>query len=367
MAYTGSSIVDYLKSEGKDSSFAARKKLASQLGISGYKGTASQNTTMLNMLKKGAQTASGAESSVSNAQNSAAVSAETEKKPEYSPSLTLTQLGQQLADKEALGKQEYVSSYQQQIEELLAKALEREQFSYDYQADPLYRQYESAYVRNGRKAMEETMANAAALTGGYGSSYAVTAGNEAYQSYLAELQNIIPALYESAYGRYQDAYRDILDELGLLNDLDAGEYEKYRDEVADYYADLNYYYQQYNDLSEKEYQQYLTDLEQWGKDRDYYYQKQQDEQAQKNWEAEFALTQQKNSKSSSGGSSSKKRKTDASTDKITAQEPLSKQAQNVLQTALTMRDAGKQNEYVDMEKKKGRITSEEATRIIRQL
>lgn len=54
LAYTGVSIVDYLKSEGKDSSFANRKKIAQQLGIQNYTGTAQQNTQMLNMLRNSA-------------------------------------------------------------------------------------------------------------------------------------------------------------------------------------------------------------------------------------------------------------------------------------------------------------------------
>jgi hypothetical protein len=55
MAYTGSSIVDYLKSVGEDSSYTARAKRAEQLGITGYQGTAAQNTQMLNMLRNGQQ------------------------------------------------------------------------------------------------------------------------------------------------------------------------------------------------------------------------------------------------------------------------------------------------------------------------
>lgn len=51
--YTGSSIVDYLKSIGQDSSFANRKKLAAANGISNYTGTASQNTQLLNKLRGG--------------------------------------------------------------------------------------------------------------------------------------------------------------------------------------------------------------------------------------------------------------------------------------------------------------------------
>ena len=51
--YTGTSIVDYLKSIGQDSSFANRKKLAAANGISNYTGTASQNTQLLNKLRGG--------------------------------------------------------------------------------------------------------------------------------------------------------------------------------------------------------------------------------------------------------------------------------------------------------------------------
>lgn len=49
--YTGSSIVDYLKSTGGDSSFAARKKIAAEKGIQNYTGTADENTKLLNLLR----------------------------------------------------------------------------------------------------------------------------------------------------------------------------------------------------------------------------------------------------------------------------------------------------------------------------
>ena len=50
--YNGTSIVDALKSVGFDSSFKARKGLYKKLGFTDvYKGTSSQNTKMLNVLK----------------------------------------------------------------------------------------------------------------------------------------------------------------------------------------------------------------------------------------------------------------------------------------------------------------------------
>lgn len=51
--YTGNSIVDALKSISVDSSFSNREKIAKANGISNYTGTATQNTTLLNLLKQG--------------------------------------------------------------------------------------------------------------------------------------------------------------------------------------------------------------------------------------------------------------------------------------------------------------------------
>jgi N-acetylmuramoyl-L-alanine amidase CwlA len=51
--YNGGSIVDALKSVGVNSSYSYRSKLAAANGISNYKGTSEQNTTLLNLLKQG--------------------------------------------------------------------------------------------------------------------------------------------------------------------------------------------------------------------------------------------------------------------------------------------------------------------------
>lgn len=54
---TSTSIVDYLKSKGQDSSFGARANLASQYGIKNYTGSAQQNTQLLNLLRQGSTSA----------------------------------------------------------------------------------------------------------------------------------------------------------------------------------------------------------------------------------------------------------------------------------------------------------------------
>lgn len=62
--YTGNSIVDYLNLKKIDSSFANRKKLATQHGIKGYTGTASQNLQLLNKLRGGSAKVSKAKKSI---------------------------------------------------------------------------------------------------------------------------------------------------------------------------------------------------------------------------------------------------------------------------------------------------------------
>ena len=50
--YSGVSIVDFLATQGKPSDFASRKELASALGITNYRGTATQNKQMMQMLQQ---------------------------------------------------------------------------------------------------------------------------------------------------------------------------------------------------------------------------------------------------------------------------------------------------------------------------
>ena len=47
------SIVDFLNRRGQDSSFQARRRLASDAGIENFTGTAAQNTQLLQQLQSG--------------------------------------------------------------------------------------------------------------------------------------------------------------------------------------------------------------------------------------------------------------------------------------------------------------------------
>ena len=129
---------------------------------------------------------------------------------------------------------DYQSNYADQIQGLLKDYENTKDFQYDFNADPLYQQYKDQYIQQGKMAMQDTMGNAAALTGGYGSSYASTAGNQAYQSSLNDLNNVIPSLYDRAYSKYRDDKSDKLQHMQVLQNLDDSDYKKYQDTLSDY-------------------------------------------------------------------------------------------------------------------------------------
>lgn len=89
-----------------------------------------------------------------------------------------------------------------ELERLYAAITGRPAFSYDPASEPVYNSYAQSYRRRGRLAMRDTMGQAAALTGGYGSSYAQSVGQQQYDSYLQSLGEALPELYGMAWQRY---------------------------------------------------------------------------------------------------------------------------------------------------------------------
>ena len=114
--------------------------------------------------------------------------------------------------------------------------MNREDFSYDMNADPLYQQYRQQAMNLGKQAMQDTMGQATALTGGYGSSYASTAGNQAYQQYLTQLNEIVPELQSNAYDRYRQEGEALLNQYSLAADRENTDYSRYQDALNDYYT-----------------------------------------------------------------------------------------------------------------------------------
>ena len=107
-------------------------------------------------------------------------------------------------------------------------------FQYDPGADPLYGVTRDRYVQQGRMAMKDTIGQAAALTGGYGSSYGQAVGQQQYDASLQGLAELIPELYQTAYERYQDQGAALQKQYELLGRQADLEYDRYRDELGDW-------------------------------------------------------------------------------------------------------------------------------------
>ena len=77
--------------------------------------------------------------------------------------------------------------------------------------------------------MRDTVGQAAALTGGYGSSYAESVGQQQYGAYLQKLSERIPELYQAAWERYRDEGDALRGQLETASGLARAEYDREKD------------------------------------------------------------------------------------------------------------------------------------------
>jgi hypothetical protein len=352
------SIVDYLNSSGRDSSYAARRKLAEEYGMSGYSGSASQNTKLLRILQGGAQPTNSTAAKAQELANAApsnnvtagvttasgSASGRTEAKPAYQRSDRVNEYYEKTRKLERNKPDEFESKYESQISDILDNILNRPKFSYtaeDMTNDDLYKMYRDQYMRQGNLAMRDTMGNAASLTGGYGNTYASAAGQQAYDNYVSMLNDKALDFYDRAYQRYNDEGQNLYNQMNVVTGLDNTDYQRYRDTVSDYYNDLNYYNGRYNQEYGYDYGQYQDQVaaDQWA--QEFAFQKQQAAQEQANWEAEMALARQK--AASSGGSGGRRRSSSSK----------KKSSSSSSSETPTISWADAKNTYTDVYKKEG--------------
>ena len=471
---TKTSIVDYLKSTGQDSSYTNRQKLAKQYGISNYTGTAEQNTKLLNMIKNASSASSTTSTSTKNTQSTKSTAAKNtgtkntaettvveqakgvlHSTPTYNAANTVEKAvldtstpvtksnavldadyvatPTKLGDMPIGGAQSYVdavkngtlsldhvpdeyltdvlniltgkttqtstaptytaptlttptftpveaptytapttqaqqatsiterldadtlntlnskfqtsqayeqamqytngllqqlntgkTSYTDQIAQLINDYQNREKFSYDSSTDPLFQQMLSSAMQSGNIAMQDTMGQAAALTGGYGSSYSQAVGNNAYNQYLQEAYNKLPDYYQLAMEAYNMEGNNLLNQISLLDTADSKEYDRlYNAYSTNYNQAQNLYNQEYgawkdsvsnaynyanmlnsdywNTMDYNEgirqyeqnfgYQQYQDALAQSNWQNQFNYQQYQDQLTQNNWQNQFAFDQ----------------------------------------------------------------------------
>ena len=298
----------------------------------------------------------------------------------------------------------YKSNWSGTINNLMDKIVNQKDFSYDFNADPLYQQYKDQYTQLGKQAALDTQANAATLTGGFGNSYAATAATQANQQYLTQLNNVIPQLYSLAMDKYQMDTDKLYNQFSAVGNQEDREYGQYRDTVTDWKDDRSYYYNKYNDSigndqfvanynqSENQFNQNMAynrerdavSDSQWQKQFDYSqsrdnvsdsqwqqqfdYQKYRDNVSDSQWEKQYALSLAK-SKSSGRGSSGSK--ASGSTKTGTGLEKAIKKVQQVDQFNYLPGKFGNvaDKSYANMlasNVNKGIITQEEANAILKK-
>lgn len=148
---------------------------------------------------------------------------------------------------------DFAWNQQGKYDNLIKEYENRPDFSYDFNADALYQQYKDKYMQQGKLAMADAIGQASAMTGGYGNSYAATVGNQAYQGYLGQLNDVIPELYQMAYDRYNQKGQDMLNTIALLGNERDFAYGQWGDKYNQLVTDRGYYGSQYDNERDWEY------------------------------------------------------------------------------------------------------------------
>lgn len=135
---------------------------------------------------------------------------------------------------------DFTNPHQQGWDGVIDKINNGQPFTYDVNGDALYQQYKDQYANLGKMASADVIGQAAAMTGGYGNSYAQTVGQQAYQGYLQQLTDKIPELYQLALSKYNSERDDLYRQHGMYTDLFNRDYGMHRDAVTDYKDDRSH-------------------------------------------------------------------------------------------------------------------------------
>lgn len=134
----------------------------------------------------------------------------------------------------------YAGTYDDKLDQIYQQITNREKFKYDLNSDMLYQQYKDQYTNLGQLAMKDTMGQAAALTGGYGSSYGQSVGQQQYDAYLQQLNEVVPELYNIARDQYQQEGDDLYQQYAMTGDMADQEYGRYQDSLDRYWQNVDY-------------------------------------------------------------------------------------------------------------------------------
>ncbi len=160
-------------------------------------------------------------------------------------------------------------------------------FQYDLNSDALYDQYKNQYQALGKLAMQDTMGQAAALTGGHGNSYAATAGNQAYQSYLTRLNDVIPQLYSLALDRYNSERDAAAGALSALSADRSTQYGEWNDQYNRLLSNRDYASNEHSNAYNLALQLAQSNYGMEQDEKNFNYQKERDAVADNQWQKSY--------------------------------------------------------------------------------
>ena len=178
----------------------------------------------------------------------------------YTPSDEVTAAQAYRDSVAALEPGAYQSRFEERLQALYDRIAGREAFDYEPEEDEAYQRYARLYAARGAAAMEDTLGKAAALTGGYGSSYAQSAGQQAYNGYLQELAALVPELRQAALAEYQQEGKALQEQYSLLHAQEKADYDRWQDEKADWQKLLAAAQAEYEDAGSRDQKLYQTML-----------------------------------------------------------------------------------------------------------
>lgn len=150
----------------------------------------------------------------------------------------------------------YQSQWQNQLNGVLDKIMNREEFTYDLNGDALYQQYKDKVTQQGKMAMADAIGQASAMTGGRGNSYAQSVGQQMYQKELQNLNDMVPELYQLALAKHDMDTQNLHKQHAVLSDMEDRDYGRYRDTVSDWTSERGYLADRYDAERSLDYSKY---------------------------------------------------------------------------------------------------------------
>ena len=159
--------------------------------------------------------------------------------------------------------QSYSSKWSGALDNILQQIQNPGEFKYSLDGDGLFQSYKDIYTQKAKQGAADTMGIAAGLTGGYGNSWAQSAGAQAYQQNLLPLYDKAAEFAKLAQDRYNADRADRYNQLNALQGMEESDYGRYRDQMADYNAELDRAREDARYEDETGYGRYMDQLNYW--------------------------------------------------------------------------------------------------------